>query len=145
MTWNLTPIKKTLQVKQKRKIGQLHDFYSGQCQEKGLVISKEFFFQDHSKSQVFRKAIEYCQHFSVKSLGDLWKAIVNMVDKIQLPSVVYDWNQVSVTETKVQFWYRYWGWGGYEASKWTQISKKINIPTFDEFCGTVFCFYHLGK
>ena len=71
MTWNLTPIKKTLQVKQKRKIGQLHDFYSGQCQEKGLVISKEFFFQDHSKSQVFRKAIEYCQHFSVKSLGDL--------------------------------------------------------------------------
>ena len=45
MTWNLTPIKKTLQVKQKRKIGQLHDFYSGQCQEKGLVISKEFFFK----------------------------------------------------------------------------------------------------
>ena len=43
MTWNLTPIKKTLQVKQKRKIGQLHDFYSGQCQEKGLVISKDFF------------------------------------------------------------------------------------------------------
>ena len=45
MTWNLTPIKKTLQVKQKRKIGQLHDFYSGQCQEKGLVISKDFFFK----------------------------------------------------------------------------------------------------
>ena len=69
MTWNLTPIKKTLQVKQKRKIGQLHDFYSGQCQEKGLVISKEFFFQDHSKSQVFRKAIDYCKRFFWEFFG----------------------------------------------------------------------------
>ena len=79
MTWNLTPIKKTLQVKQKRKIGQLHDFYSGQCQEKGLVISKEFFFQDHSKSQVFRKAIEYCKGFLGRSLNCI--NVVNMADK----------------------------------------------------------------
>ena len=59
VTWNLTPIKKTLQVKQKRKIGQLHDFYSWSQNRHALnhaLSSKKDFFLHQSRLQCHNKS-----------------------------------------------------------------------------------------
>ena len=87
-------------------------FTLASAKKKVLSSQKNFFFKTIQNLRCSGKLLNIVSVFSGNSLGDPWKAIhinfVNMVDKTQLPGVVYDWNQVSVleTETKVQFRYQ---------------------------------------
>ena len=86
------------------------------AKKKVLSSQKNFFFKTIQNLRCSGKLLNIVSVFSGNSLEGLWKAIhinfVNMVDKTQLPGVVYDRNQVLLleTENRVQFLYRYWSW-----------------------------------
>ena len=95
VTWNLTPIKKTLQVKQKRKIGQLHDFYSWSqnrhALNHALSSKKDFFCISHDcnvtiKAKMTSAFIMLCMYIVSRRLWLEVKSIIFAIEYLDQDS-----------------------------------------------------------